>query len=462
MKKTNLYNDVIKNGLCVRSGAYAVVNEKIKMKMNKFGEYEPIADSLNEFNDPKVAFVCSIYNSDINEDDISKELFSSIKSIKYDKNVGYYRKLYAGHVIEGDFRKNASSGGIATWVFKELLTKKMIDGVIHVKESDDGDGILFKYKISKTIKEVCDGAKTKYYPVEFSQVLDIVRKKPGKYAIIGIPSFIMEIRLLTKQDKIFNERIVYTIGLICGHQKSAKYAESLAWQCGIKPGDLKYINFRKKLDNKPSNKYATEMTGIVDGKEINITKKQEELFGTNWGCGFFKTKFSDYTDDAMNETADISIGDAWIPEYTKNCLGDNIVIVRNEEIYKLIEKGIKTNKLHLDEISLSDVTRSQKGLIHHYKDEIGFRLYKEKNKGNWIPATRSLPSNKIPYLRKLTQELRILIAKKSQKEYQISLKYNQWIYFKNKMKKYISIYNLLYNFQKIKGNGIIWAIKKLF
>src|SRR5690606_13386755 len=108
-----------------------------------------------------------------------------------------------------------------------------IDGVIHVKESNDGDGILFKYGISRTADEIIEGAKSRYYPAEFSSVINTIKKTKGKYAITGIPSFIAEVRLLAKQDKEVADRIAYTFGLICGHQKTTKYAEALAWQHGI-------------------------------------------------------------------------------------------------------------------------------------------------------------------------------------------------------------------------------------
>src|SRR5699024_8687191 len=141
--------------------------------------------------------------------------------------------------------------------------------------------------ISYSVDEIKEGAKTKYYPVEFSEVLKKVKKIPGKYAIIGIPSFIMAIRLLAEKDEIFKERIKFTVGLICGHQKSSKFDEFMAWQVRIKPGNLKHIDFRKKLPNRLANNYGIEMTGFIDGKEVTIIKPTKELIGQNWGQGYF-------------------------------------------------------------------------------------------------------------------------------------------------------------------------------
>src|SRR5699024_3560118 len=113
--------------------------------------------------------------------------------------------------------------------------------------------ILFNYDISEDLERIMGGAKTKYYPVELSQVLKTVKNNPGRYAAIGIPSFIHAIRLLTKLDPVFSERIKYTVGLICGHQKSSKFAESIAYQVGFEPENLKHIDFRYKLIDKPAS-----------------------------------------------------------------------------------------------------------------------------------------------------------------------------------------------------------------
>ena len=261
--------------------------------------------------------------------------------------------LYAGHVSEGQYRENASSGGMGTWIFKELFERDLIDGVIHVKENQDkNSSVLFKYDISRSIEEIKAGSKTKYYPVEFSEVLKLVKEVPGRYAIIGIPSFIMAIRLLAEKDDLIKERVKFTIGLICGHQKSSKFSEALGWQVGIKPGNMKHINFRKKLLDKPANNYGVEISGLIDGQEVTIVKSTKELLGQNWGQGYFKTHASDYTDDVMNETADVTLGDAWLPEYTKDSKGNNVVVVRNPVINDLIKDGLRSGRLNLDVIDV--------------------------------------------------------------------------------------------------------------
>lgn len=437
------------------SGSMAVIDKNIKMKLNDYGLYEEIpVDKKTEISS-EALYVSPNFNQGINETQIADSLYGKIEGIQFDEQIGYYYSLYAGHVSEGSYRENASSGGMGTWVFKELFDQDLIDGVIHVKENKNKESnILFKYDISRSIEEIKEGAKTRYYPVEFSEVMETVKTTPGRYAIVGIPSFIMSIRLLAEKDPVIKERIKYTVGLICGHQKSSKFGESLAWQVGIKPGNLTKIDFRKKLLDKPANNYGVEMTGLIDGKEVTIVKPTKELLGQNWGQGYFKARASDFTDDVMNETADITLGDAWLPEYTKDSKGNNVVVVRHPEIDQLIQDGIKTNRLILDEVTRDTIFRSQSSHYRHTHDELTYRLYKKEKANKWHPVKRVETSKSIPFLRKKVQDLREEISVQSHLIYNEAVEKDDLTYFNQEMGKLTERYNKLYRLIYMQSHGV--------
>lgn len=427
------------------SGSVSVVDSNIKMGLNENGLYEEvIVNSDKELNE-LVSFVSPNLNDRTSETEIADHLYEDIENIDYDDRLGYYSSLYVGHVNEGEFRKQASSGGMGTWVFKELFEKDMIDYVIHVKKNNDtSDKRLFKYDVSSSIEEIKDGAKTKYYPVEISEVMDIVKNTPGRYAVIGIPSFIYSIRLLAKTDEVINERIKYTVGLVCGHQKSTKFAESMAWQVGIEPGNLVDIDFRHKLLDRPASKYAVKMTGIVDGELQTIIKPTSELFGQNWGWGFFKPVASNFTDDVFNETADIVLGDAWLPEYTSDSKGNNIVIVRSSDIDQLVKDAIQENRLKMDAVDNETIFASQASHYRHTHDELAYRLYVKDIENEWRPKKRVTASSNISDTRRKIQDLRKIISEQSHIQYQEAVQRNDFNYFVEKMTEYTSEYTELY------------------
>lgn len=443
-----IYSDV--------SGVSSYIDNRIKIEMNSHGLYEEvISNDVTDDISPLVQKVSPYLNSNMSVCDVAKNLFSGHKNIKTDGRIGYYQSLFVGHVKEGKYRESASSGGMGTWIFKELLEKKLIDGVIHVKDNPDKTSpILFKYGISKSIEEIKAGAKTKYYPVELSEMLDLVRNNKGKYAIVGIPSFIESVRLLALNDAIIEERIIFTVGLICGHQKSSRFADYMAWQVGIKPGYLKEIDFRHKLDDARADSYGIKMTGIVDGKIKTVIKSKNSLGGQNWGLGYFKPLASDFTDDVFNETADIVVGDAWLPEYTNDSDGNNIVIIRNSIIQNLITEAIDEDKLIMNDVDADTIFKSQAAHYRHTYDELSYRKYKQKKNNRWYPISRVNESNTISFLRGKVQDIRMEISSKSHRNFKMAVEKNDLEFFEKKMKILTYKYKFVYYLMAIQGKGV--------
>lgn len=433
--------NVTKHRLTVGSGIDDIADSKVVTRLDEYGQYTPDYSDSNGDKTTKI-----LLNSDEsrNEDEIAKTVFDKIPSINYNDKLGYYLGLYVGHVSEGSYRKNGSSGGMVTWVATQLLAQKEIDGFIHVKKSKKA-GLLFEYGISRTPSEIQNGAKSRYYPAQLAEVLKEVKKTPGKYAAVGIPEIITELRLLAENDKIISERIKYYFGLVCGHQKTTKYAEAIAWEYGIKPGDLEDIDFRVKRRKGPAGLYDMRITGKPNGERVSYRVGNLEPFVARWAHGFFKARFSDFTDNSFNEVADITFGDAWLEEYESDPKGTNIVITRNKKLDDILEAGAKQGDLDLNKVNEETILRSQSGLIHHTRDELPYRLYKEKEKTGWAPKKRVEPSNTLDIRRKQVQDIREEIAEKSHEVYRKAVELDDFEYFKDKMKPLVDEYTKLYS-----------------
>lgn len=310
--KTELQKTVIQNGYCVGCGACAAVEDSpYRMCLNQIGQYEAVLmnsdniSSIQEMTDR----VCPFGASCLNEDQIGSELYS--QQCQHHPSVGYYYKSFAGYVKESHFRELGSSGGFGTWILHELFRAKKVDFIINVQSRQTSDFAgkdgLFQYTICRSIDEIQKGAKSRYYPIELSDVMKLVRRQPGRYAIIGLPCFIKSVRLLQNVDRVLADRIHFCIGLVCGHLKSAHYADSLAWQAGIDPNSLNRVDFRVKNTQAAANKYFT----AVSSHKVDKIIPTSQLFGTDWGMGAFKYKSCDFCDDVFAETADMVLGDAW-------------------------------------------------------------------------------------------------------------------------------------------------------
>jgi coenzyme F420 hydrogenase subunit beta len=437
-----LINTVIKNDYCIGCGICASIEgSPISMKIDDTGKYRPFINENRNFKRMNVDALstCPFAANSKNETEIGKKLFEKHENTSFNEYIGYYINNYAGYVKEGEFRKRGSSGGMGSWIAVQLLKENLVDGIIHVKSANKNESSLFEYQVSYNEEELLDGAKSKYYPIEMSKVLKFVRENKGRYALIGIPCYIKGVRLLAEQDEIICERIKFFIGLVCGHLKSDMFAKSIGWQLGIQPKDLKGIDFRKKLENRLASDYGVEIIGEKEGEEVVLSSPTRDLYTTNWGHGLFKYNACEFCDDVLAETADVTVGDAWLPEYTKDSMGTNVIVVRNPIIQQILEKN--SDKIHIEEINVDKVYRSQAGGFRHRRDGLAYRLYLKDKNNEWRPQKRVKPSNNLSTKRKRIYEERIKLSQESFKAFKAAELANDFQVFIEHMDPIIKKYD---------------------
>ncbi|OUR82902.1 hypothetical protein A9Q82_05435 [Cycloclasticus sp. 46_120_T64] len=363
---------VIENGFCVGCGACKIANsDSVNIKFVESGYYE--ATVVNE--EKLVNEICPFSSDSDSETKLGKELYGGSVN-NFDTRVGFYRNIYAGNVTDNTQRLNSSSGGITSWLTEKLLESNEVDAIVHVGV----DGELFKYKVSRSVAELRmkSNKKSRYYPVSYQDVMTQLKESDEIIAFVGIPCFIKSIRLLQKEG--FLNNIKFCISLLCGHMKLSGFAESLAWQVGVKPNDLQTVDFRVKKENNLASSYFFEAQNF-DGNKF--TAKNGDLLGSNWGMGFFKHKACDFCDDIGGELADVALGDAWLPKYTKDYLGTNILIVRSKLIDQILNKF--TKEVSLEKVDVNTFFETQAGNYRNRRGGILARL--EKTQG-WVPEKR--------------------------------------------------------------------------
>lgn len=393
---------VIDGGYCVGCGGCAALDSRIKLG---FDTMQRLQARLPE--DPVAtgtANACPFADGTPNEDEISDALFAG-PDIRKDSRIGPHLATFGGWVTEGDYRARASSGGIGSWLQAELLEKGLVDAVIDVCEVDAGPGQapLFRFTVAHSVTEIRDNAKTRYYPVEMSEVLQYVRDTPGHYALIGVPCFAKSARLVARQDPVIAERLAFVLAIVCGHLKSTAFAESIAWQAGVHPDTLTGIDFRAKLQDRPASSYGATVTSVQDGQRTSVTRPMEGLLGANWGHGLFKLKGCEFCDDVLGETADGVVGDAWLPGYVDDPKGANIVVARHPVLRDLLIAGRAEGRLHLDTISADEVAASQAGGLRHRREGLAYRLWLTDKAQKWRPQKRVAPrrDHLDPHMRKV-------------------------------------------------------------
>ncbi|MFL6730969.1 MAG: Coenzyme F420 hydrogenase/dehydrogenase, beta subunit C-terminal domain [Sphingomicrobium sp.] len=398
--------EIIRSGLCIGCGSCAAAHDGGSMQWQGDGFLKPNG-SAEWLETPSELFSrqCPFSPAAANEDEIARERFPEAPN--HDRRIGRFEAAYVGHAIENPFRPNGSSGGLTNWVAAELLRTGAVDAVAHVAPTDPkSTGRHFAYRLSSTVDELMEGAKSRYYPIELSSVLETVRAKPGRYAIVGIPCFIKAIHLLRRIDPIVGERVKHTLGLFCGHMKSAAMVQSFAWQLGTEIRRVQAVDYRIKDEGRPANWYRAHLE-LDDGS----TAAQDwwHLADGDWGAGFFQNPACDWCDDVVAETADISFGDAWVEPYSSDGRGTNVVIVRSPELKTMIEEGRAAGRLQLEPVDADFIARTQAAGLRHRRDGLAYRLSWRRR--GIVPRKRVAPSADLPLRRKLVYRMRYAIAR---------------------------------------------------
>jgi len=276
----------------------------------------------------------------------------------------------------------------------------------------------------RTPGELGTGAKSRYYPIELSGVLREIRETPGRYAVVGVPCFIKAIHLLRRIDPVVRERVTHTLGLFCGHMKSAAMVESFACQLGTEVRQVRALDYRIKDETRPANWYRAHLD-LKDGS----TAEQDwwHLADGDWGAGFFQNPACNWCDDVVAETADIAFGDAWLEPYSSDGRGTNVVIVRTPEMKHMIEAARADGRLQLKPVDAEFVIRTQAAGLRHRRDGLAYRLTWSRR--GIRPRKRVLPSRALPLRRKLVYRMRFAIARWSHRVMRLSRSVGgPWVY----------------------------------
>ena len=422
IEKTNLNNVInvtVKNDVCIGCGMCAGIcpHRALEMRWSQYGELIPNAISACTPNCEMCLKCCPFCDQDTDQDQIAKEIFGGTTDIRRTQETGYYMACYAGYSLRNDQRRKGTSGGMVTWFLETLLERKLVDGVVCVvPDKTSGADRLFRYAILRDIKDIRDAAKSKYYPVEISEVIRTIlaEKEEQKYAIVGLPCLIYALNLATQRIPKLRRRVVFKLALVCGQLPNRFYTECLALESGIAVNTLQTVDYRIKEKTRRAGNYLFQAynTQGIAGQSIYWIALPSYL----WHNSFFIHNACNYCDDVYGETADVSFMDAWLPEHESDPQGHTLIIARTPDAKNLLEIGIRKKSCNLKPITIDKVIQSQAGGIRKKRHIIKGKLFRAEKFNKWVPPKRIKAEAKVYYRHFLSLNLndRIMIESKRQ------------------------------------------------
>lgn len=269
--------------------------------------------------------------------------------------LGDYIASYVGYCTDDEVRRWASSGGIVTTLLIYMLKLDLIDGAVVVVQNSKFKSTcdLFTSKIARTKNEMLEAQGCKYIQVSMEDALEEIRRDPSlqRIAYVGTGC---QIRALKRNiDKIsgMQDRIFYYLGLFCKQNKIPDFTNYLL--------EIVHENFLNLSE------LSYRGNGWPGGFSIN---KNKRLSFKNWKYGYFPWYLNAYgcnaclsCSDCTAEEADISFGDAWLPQYEGKAdnLGYSVLLTRSEFGADLIQKAAGEKILAIEKIDPLLVPKSQ-------------------------------------------------------------------------------------------------------
>lgn len=392
---------VIGSGMCIGCGACEMVDGSVKVVLNgRSLTYQP--DSAGG---AAAAAVCPSVAVDYRG--LQEWLFPG----SLIGPLGVVRSVHLTQSTDHDRNVRASSGGIIKEILRDLLRRGEVDGVIAL---DHVEGIEFAARLVTEPDDVDTLPGSIYHNLRQTSALELLRDTPGRLVLVGIPCQLEGLWSWVRAcEPGLRDKLVLTIGLLCGWQYSHHSINAMGEYLGFDPASIVDIAYR---GGGPVGKFSVETS---DGAKYSASRRVD--FGYQVAFDrHFNTPRCHVCINHSNFLADLVVGDAWLPSTVFTKTGVSLVVCRSEfaetVVSRLVGEGSCVSlKVTEDEIRESQTERVVYGeFAYAYADHLrslGGHVpeLKGPNMGHGTPA----PERKVrAFHRELVRKQELMAARR--------------------------------------------------
>ena len=396
-------SSVVARGLCCGCGTCAGIcpTEAIDMRVCS-GIYQPKINSERCNLCGLCIKSCPGYSVDF--ESLSCSIFGQQPE---NSRVGNHLECYVGHSTDEAIRYNSASGGIATQLLVYAIEKGLIDGALVTRMSRENP-LMPEAFLARTVEEVIAASKTKYCPVAVNTGLREILKEKGRFAVVGLPCHIHGVRKAERIFKVLNKRIVLRIGLLCSHMVSFEGVDLLLAKLHIPKESVSELTYR-----------GEGWPGSMSISTLNGSTRRLPLIGSWYAYWpvfssfFFTPMRCTMCPDQAGELADVSLGDAWLPELKSEKSGESLIVIRTKAAGDLFALMNQEKALDLRKVQVSKIEQSQSVNLVFKKNDLGSRLATIRKFGVNTPRFHPEPRISIslfPWLRMIFMYSNIWIS----------------------------------------------------
>jgi len=348
MRVRNL-EGVIRWRLCIGCGAcvFACPENKIEMFDFENDGLRPKLD-LRDCNNYNACFIICPghaypFRNLNNQSNLSRSIW---------KYWGPVYEVWEGYAVDPVIRMKGSSAGVVSALAAYCLEREGMGGVIQT-----GADVVKPWKnvtvFSTTREELVSRTGSRYGPASPCEELNRIVESSGACVFIGKPCDVAGLRKTQILRPGLKQKVGLAIGIFCAGTPSTKGTLDLLQKLKVRPEAVNGIRYRG--EGWPGN-FTIKM------KRTNLTR--ELSYNESWGHLQRYRPFRCYLcPDGTSEFADISCGDAWHCEISKNEMGRSLVLVRTERGREILRQAKEKGYLHLNTVDLNVLEKAQRTLL---------------------------------------------------------------------------------------------------
>lgn len=263
---------------------------------------------------------------------------------------------YVGYAVSDDIRVNSASGGVITQTLLYLLETGSITGAVMLQLGKE-QPCEAQPIIARTPEEIQSASGSVYTESSPLTILSQLQHEKEPLAFVGLPDHVAAIRMLQKLNHPSVRAIKYVFGPYTGTVMKFQALASYLKANKAEVADVTQLRYR-----------AGEWPGYLEIYLKDGRVLRAEKFYYNYLIPFFITqRSSQLAVDFTNELTDISVGDAWAPEYETKRGGYSVVLARTLVGKKLLEEMQHKNLVKLTQIAPDKVIEMHSHMIDFKK-----------------------------------------------------------------------------------------------
>ncbi|MDJ0737330.1 MAG: Coenzyme F420 hydrogenase/dehydrogenase, beta subunit C-terminal domain [Nostocaceae cyanobacterium] len=319
------------------------------------------------------------------------ELFNYLNYDVKNWLTGAYRQMYTGFARENDIRNRGASGGVISRVLIHLLETGQVQGAVVLKQGlhvpDRAEPM-----IATNREQVLAAAQSVYAVTPLLTILPEMEAFPGLLAFVGLPEQVTTLRMLQAAGHPAAQKVVFVAGPYTGTNMYGGAVRAFLRSQGV-PDHIPITSLQWR---------AGEWPGYLQVETADGGIFQAKKFYYNYLIPFYISRNCQITPDFTNEATDLSVGDAWSPQFEEAGGGHSVVVVRSQKALEVVEKMRESGLLTLEPVEVNQALGMHGHMLDFKKRGSFIRLEVQQKFGKPIPEFGYRPAS-ISLTRRLTE-----------------------------------------------------------